>query len=70
MVNDIIPLAQLAYRTEVARSEYREKGTESAWRNYEDLYLALGCRAEYPGRLTVRCPIALLLMVLLAIDAE
>ncbi|MBK4114549.1 hypothetical protein JHD93_20615 [Cronobacter sakazakii] len=70
MFNNVTPLAQLAYRTEVARSEYHEKGTESAWRQYEDLYLALGRRAVYPGRLTVRCPIALLIMILLAIDAE
>ncbi|ELQ6221710.1 hypothetical protein R2320_002980 [Cronobacter turicensis] len=70
MFNDIIPLAQLAYRTEVARSEYREKGTESAWRYYEDLYLALGRQAVYPGRLTVRCQVALRMMILLAIDEE
>ncbi len=56
MFNDFIPLSQLAYRTEMARSEYREKGTESAWRNYEDLYLALGCRAVYPGGVDCQVP--------------
>lgn len=70
MIYDNLPLAKLAYRTEAARRKYREKGTENAWRDYEDLYLALGRRAMYPRLLTVRCEMALTIMTGLAIDAE
>ncbi|EOW6411103.1 MULTISPECIES: hypothetical protein [Cronobacter] len=69
MMYDKLPLAKLAYRTETARRKYREKGTKNAWRDYEDLYLALGRRAMYPHLLTVRCEMALRIMTELAIDA-